>query len=365
MAVYFRNAREINHGIWRPYHFFQSIGYPLLISSLMDISSAYFEILSCVQTLASGLTLIFFFLTCRMWFDEKMALLCILLAGVHYPWMMYPNFVLPESIFTFLLSICAYCSSFIIKSEKNHYFAISGWAISFAIALWFKGTHAFWGPLFLLCLFWQKKKKALPAVFLISFIVGSGLLLHGYLSWSKTQKFQLTASTGGLNFVEGKCESKRNTDSAGFTWLSPLYHQLGLSSSKQWDRPFTNSSYFFKEGLKCIQKNPVVLVQSLEAIPFLFFGNQLWPFNQMKYQNFARLFDLGFTLFALIGLAAYWVLRPFSHREWIMWTVPVLSLFLCAYVFKSELRYRVPFDLWIIPVALLGWNELIRKRRIS
>jgi hypothetical protein len=36
-----------------------------------------------------------------------------------------------------------------------------------------------------------------------------------------------------------------------------------------------------------------------------------------------------------------------------------LALFLCVYVFKSEIRFRVPFDVFFMPVALSGWTSIV------
>ena len=48
-----------------------------------------------------------------------------------------------------------------------------------------------------------------------------------------------------------------------------------------------------------------------------------------------------------------------------MWGLPILSLFLCVYVFKSEIRFRVPFDVFLIPVAVKGWAVLLTMNGIE
>jgi hypothetical protein len=199
----------------------------------------------------------------------------------------------------------------------------------------------------------------------VSVVVGTGLLLHGAFTYRAIGEFEMISSEGGLNFVEGKCPSKRNFDSTGAAWYSPLYGQLGITAAKQWDRPFTDSAYFMNEGLKCIRRNPVVLVTSLEGIPFLFVGNFLWPASQFTTAPLTRLYDQVLGLWLAIGLAigyrSLWPLTVRTYPVFIAWALPMLGLFLCVYVFKSEIRFRVPFDVWLIPVAASGWALLVSR----
>jgi hypothetical protein len=39
-----------------------------------------------------------------------------------------------------------------------------------------------------------------------------------------------------------------------------------------------------------------------------------------------------------------------------------VALCLCVYVFKSEIRFRVPFDVWLIPMAIDGWLPRFTSR---
>jgi hypothetical protein len=240
------------------------------------------------------------------------------------------------------------------------------WALVFLAAFLIKGTHVFLGPLFLLGILHRARwswraftRIALPA----SAVVAVGLMLHGVLSYRTIGTFQIGASAGGLNFVEGKCPAKINMDVAGNRWQSPLYAQLDLMERKVWDRPFTDSGYFLKEGLKCVQENPLVVVQSLENIPFLFIGNFAWPAKVMTIGEYVRFYELFFSIALLIGCAIWlrscWPSDATRSAELLVWGAPILALFICVYVFKSEIRFRVPFDVFFIPVAVQGWALLM------
>ncbi|HXH76792.1 MAG TPA: glycosyltransferase family 39 protein [Bacteriovoracaceae bacterium] len=360
MKGYISIADQVLSGIWKVTHFFQSIGYPMVIAFLKRFFDNWSMPLGILQALLSFLTLIPIYLLSERCFGKKTAMIALLIASVHVPWVLFSNLALPETIFTFCLSLSAWFSFKLISEEKPSLLYAFGWAIFFMMAFWLKGTHVFWAPLFLTGMLIYRKKAALPAVILISVTMALSLSLHGWLTHSKIGKIQLSASTGGLNFIEGKCPLKDNKDSLSYSWISPLYYQLDMQKQKLWDRPFTDSSYFMQQGFKCIQANPFILVQSLESIPFLFFGNLTWPLNQMPKHEAIRLYELYFSIFLLCGflLFARQMATNRDLKHFLIWGLPVMALFLCVYIFKSEVRYRIPFDIWLIPMAVQGLRNL-------
>jgi hypothetical protein len=108
-------------------------------------------------------------------------------------------------------------------------------------------------------------------------------------------------------------------------------------------------------------------VQSLENIPYLFVGNALWPANTVSAAPYIRLHEVLWGCFLIVGLAVWgrscWPVRRDDWPVLLTWLVPILSLFLCVYVFKSEIRFRVPFDVFFIPVALQGWTMMLAARK--
>jgi hypothetical protein len=367
MLVYTSIADEILRGNWNANHFFQSIGYPLIIAMTKKWSSNWGFILNVVQILASVGTLIYVYFLSSRCFGTKVGIISLLIGSIHVPWIYLPGFTLPENFFTFFLSAAGWYSYKILKGPIS-IFDCTLWALSFLCAFWLKGTHVLWGPFMFLGLMILKGRAAIKPMTVIGLIMVVGLCLHGGLTYSKIGKVQFSSSAGGLNFVEGKCPSKRNADSIGYWWQSPLYTQLHMNNFKKWDKPFTDSSHFMKEGLKCIGKNPMVLIQSFESIPYLFFGNRMWPLTENIFSHYFRFYEMFFSLFLVIGLAVM-VRELFSDdlklSEKFVWVLPILSLFLCVYIFKSELRYRIPFDVWFIPVSVKGWGILLEKRYSS
>lgn len=111
----------------------------------------------------------------------------------------------------------------------------------------------------------------------------------------------------------------------------------------------------------------MVLIQSLESIPFLFYGNTLWPFNRLSMAGLTRLYELFLVIFFIPGISMFLLrFKNFAGpKEFVMWICPVIAIFLCVYIFKAEMRYRIPFDLWFIPIAAKGWLELSAIRDLK
>jgi hypothetical protein len=363
MSNYVQVADLIKNGEWRASHFFQPIGFPYFILILKSFTPNWMTLLEWIQIVAGTISLWFFWQTAKASFGEKVGLISLAFGSVHLPWLAFTGLALAENLFIFLLSFLAWITLKLVQEGKA-VFAVT-WVVVFFTAFLAKGTHVFYGPLFVLGFFYYYRKTAIKNILIICLIMSAGLLSHGLFTKSKIGHFQISASAGGLNFVEGKCPQKNNADSAGYSWLSPLYHQLDMNQLKRWDRPFTDSNYFMNEGLNCIIKNPFVLVQSLEGIPFLFFGNTLWPANQSRIAHQMRLYELFFSCFCLVGLIVYFRFlknSPNKQEEILVWVLPILSVMICVYIFKSEIRFRIPFDVWLIPVAVKGWDLLFKAK---
>lgn len=363
MANYVYVADLIKNGEWRITHFFQPIGFPYVILLLKLITPDWTRLLEWIQIASGTISCWLVWKTAKESFGEKVGIVSLLIASIHLPWISFAGLALAETLFILFLSILAWLTLKLVRTLSLKYTIL--WTITFFLAFLMKGTHVFFGPMLLLGLLYFKRKDSLKVVVSISVLMGSLLIGHGLFTKAKVKKFSFSATAGGLNFVEGKCPQKNNADNAGYSWLSPLYYQLGMTEQKKWNKPFTDSGYFMKEGLKCIQRNPFVLIQSLEGIPFLFMGNTLWPANQSKISQQIRLYELLFACFSIAGLLIFFRFYPWSSNrieDMLVWILPVLSVFVCVYIFKSEIRFRVPFDVWIIPVSVNGWSQLYRAR---
>jgi 4-amino-4-deoxy-L-arabinose transferase-like glycosyltransferase len=363
MANYSGIADDILGGVWTPAHFLPAIGFSLVLAGFKRLFTNWSAALAIYHVLLSTATVWLVWKCATRAFGQTIGVLSLAFAAVHAPWLVFAALALSETTFTFLLAVLLWASLELADRPTVRWSLI--WGLAFVVGFWMKGTHAFLGPMFLVgVMAWRRwsRESIITVAVPVSLVVGAGLLAHGALSAETTGTFRLSAAAGGLNFIEGKCPSKRNYDSTGSSWLSPVYYQLDMTAAKMWDRPFTDSGYFMKEGLKCIGRDPFVLVQSFESIPFLFVGNYLWPATHSSVAAPERLYELMTGPFLMAGvvlwLLARWPRRREKWGELIVWVLPLAALCLCVYVFKSEIRFRVPFDVWLIPMAIEGWARL-------
>jgi hypothetical protein len=368
MANYAGIADKILAGVWSPAHFLPSIGFSLIDAAFKRLfAHNWSSALAVYHVALSTITVWLVWKCATRAFGHTVGMLSLAMAAVHVPWIVMTALNLSETTFTFQLAVMAWASLEIVERPSVRWALV--WGLMFATGFWVKGTHAFLGPMFLLGLLawrqWSRDTIVRIAVPLGA-VVAAGMFAHGILSYETTGTFRMSAAGGGLNFIEGKCPSKRNYDSTGSTWQSPIYFQLQNNTAKIWDRPFTDSGYFMKEGLKCIGRDPFVLVQSFEGIPFLFVGNYLWPATHSEMAPQVRLYELVSGPFLMAGAVLWLLARWHSRRErWaelLVWATPVVALCLCVYVFKSEIRFRVPFDVWLIPMAIDGWLPRFTSR---
>ena len=364
MANYSKIAEDLLTGTWRPTHFFQPIGFPFVVAFFKLAFRNWTQALAVYQSIIGAASVWLMWKAAEKSFGPRVGFAALVVGAFHVQWLGFNLFAISENTFAFLLSLLLWVSLKVVQQPSYAWSA--AWGVVFIAAMWIKSTHVFLAPLFVLgILHWKRQpwSAALKMVAPIVAVICAGLVLHGALAYRTIGTFQLTASAGGLNFIEGKCPSKVNRDSAGNQWFSPLYSQLDMFQRKQWDRPFIDSAYFMREGLRCIRNDPFVLVQSLENIPFLFVGNFAWPLDQLSVRPIIRLYELFFSIALVAGLLV--CLRscwPASNRRYdlfLVWGAPILGLFICVYVFKSEIRFRVPFDVYFIPLAVRGWMSII------
>jgi len=366
MNMYVLRAEQLSNGLYDLAHFFQPIGYSLWIYLLRHLDSGGWELLKFTHVLLVFFSVYFGWLTARMLLPEKWAVTVLFLLSTNVQWIQLSAYILSETLFTFLLTILMWSVVRWVKYNQLQDAVLVG--LLFGVGFFVKGSAVFFPPILLLwsiiCALRHSRQwyPAIPHLLIMGGVALAIALVHGTCSYFTYGQFKLGADAGGLNFVEGKCPAKHNFDNTGYSWLSPLHYYIGETEEKHWDVPFSDQAYYWRQGWECVKNDPFVLVSSTRYIYYLFAGNPLWPYaDQGKY--YELWFKVVIVPLFIIGMLV-------ACRHWqqpiIMPALLLLSLFLVAWIFKSELRFRVPFDAAVMIYAVLGartvWTGLQRFR---
>jgi hypothetical protein len=372
MAGYVDRANQLFAGRGRgdENQAFQPLGYSMLLALSLRLVGD-FSLVDWAHVILGTATILLVWRASARWIRGPANLWVLGICAIHVPFITLSGFFLAETVFTFQLALLFYClATFGFPWRAGGAFLIG---FVYMSALWFKGTNTFFGPLVVAwadywvlargrASFWPRARRALPAV--VAFCAASALVVasHAAFTYWRYGHAHLSASTSALNLVEGKCPWKRNSDSSGYSWQSPLFVQLGENDEKHWPRPFTDEKFFWAAGLDCIRRDPAVLWTSLRYDYYLFFDNQLWPPNATRYAPLVRGYGMVYSalLFPGILLGAVVIGRR-PRRRLALASLIGVSILICSWLFKSELRYRVPFDVVYIPMAVIGWGWAIAR----
>lgn len=124
-----------------------------------------------------------------------------------------------------------------------------------------------------------------------------------------------------------------------------------------------------------IEADPwMALTSSLRNVADLFVGRDFWPAATYRKRNWARGYQ-NLYKWMLLPLALLWLvwraprllrLKPDSLAEWLLLT-PMLGLMATAFISLGEVRFRLPFDGFVIILAAQAMLALVdrRQRRIG
>ena len=372
MHGYWQVAQSWLAHVWEPAQSIKPAGYSLLLAALIWIFP------SCADALAWTHHYFGVFCVIASWrataaiLGEQRAIYALALLSFHFPLVAVSGFYMPDVIFAAILAGTFYLLS-------THSFPWSKWiglltGFLCSISMWFKGNNILYPGLLGAWVLWAGRDKGQtslsllgdtkfkkPLIFLAFLLAGAlgPILAYGALNHFKFHVPGFSSTNGGLSLIEGKCPAKHNWDSEGATWKSPLFVQIDENEQKHWPRPFYDQAYFVSEGLRCIRENPTVMLSSFRYIYYLFYGNLSWPSNITAFRDLNREFEMFFTPFLLPGLLFALISLLLNPLQPLMsGGLMVASLFLNSWLLKSEFRYRVPFDVVIVPLIVAGWSSV-------
>jgi dolichyl-phosphate-mannose-protein mannosyltransferase len=357
MTGYDRRAREIIRGEYSIFHFFQPMGYSLWLALCRWLAGGEWWLVKLTHVAMVWLSVFLGWRTARRILPPNWNLLALVFLSLHAQWWALAGFALAETLYTFLITVLLWSTVRWVERPGVLHAAIVG--LSFGLAFFVKGTAAFF-PIFLglWCLAQVVRGRA-PLKSTMAHLAVMGLfastvaVAHGSFALAKIGQFKVTANVGAINFVEGKCPWKDNTDGK-LRWLSPLFFQLGEVERKIWDVPFSNQPYYWRQGWQCIKDDPLVLVTSLRYVYYLYAGNRMFPVANIHRKLWGPYEAwIASVVFPLTMIGLFVALRR-RERPATVAALLYLSLFAAVWLLKSELRYRVPFDAITMIFASLG-----------
>jgi len=350
---------------------FHPVGYPLLLALSLRLTQSLWLVVH-LQFLMSVATVVLTWRGSARFLREGPALVVLALAAVHVPFISLGGFFMAETAFAFFLALLFYLLAARPFPWSPAYALAAGFV--YMAAAWMKGNDSLFAPILMAWIavrVWRSRDYAVPprwkaaAKAAAAFAAGACLVasITAFATYSVAGTPRIAAATGALNFVEGKCPAKINHDLGGTYWHSPLFVQLGEGGDKYWPAYFWDDAFFWKAGWQCVRSDPRVLLTSFRYVYYLFFDNQLWPSGSVEsdlnrgYGMFVAMVIFPGMLVGILLVAR----RPLApHKPAFLLLV---SLFVASWLLKSELRYRVPFDVVILPLAVLGWTYLTTALR--
>lgn len=363
MGGYIQNADRIFQGRMNSQVFFQPVGFSALLALLRKLHLGY-KAVGPIHVCVGTLTAFFAGRIAAHVESERAALFTTLVVGVHWSLAYMSGYYMAETLYAFMITFV----SWVIASTRLK----SVWSVIVAstvlsVSYWLKGYA---GPIVILALGYfalraREERGArwrwVRAGVILTCIFATQPALHHEVTKRYANDPQWGPATSGLNLVEGKCPWKRNEDSSGYGWWSPLYVQQHNGTYKKWDHPFTDAKYFQQQGIKCIKDNPMVMVHSFRHVAELFVRNMLWPASgDEHFRKFERDYEKWFLGFLFPGLIVGLFRlgtssRARQHLFGLAVMVPILAICGVVYIGKSEIRYRLPFDPFFCLIACSGW----------
>ena len=363
MGGYIANADRVYSGKVNPGSFFQPIGFSAFLAFLRKVGWGY-RAIAPIHVCVGTLTALLAGRVAAHVESERAALLTTFVVGVHFSLAYMSGYYMSETIYAFLLTFVSWV---VVVTRLRTVWSVIVIAVVLWLSNWLKGYS---GPIVILTLCYfalrareersQRWRWLRAAVVLVAIFATQPIAHH---EWTKKaiHDGQWGPTASGLNLVEGKCPWKRNEDSAGYGWWSPMYVQQKNGTYRKWTHPFTEASYFQKQGLLCIKDNPMIMVQSFRNIAELFVRNMLWPASgDDKFRKFERTYEKWFLAFLFPGLIVGLFRLGSSTRArrnlfGLAVMVPIVAICGVVYLFKSEIRYRIPFDPFFCLIAASGW----------
>lgn len=343
---------------------FYPIGYPLFLMLVRRITAvSFFPAVALLQSLMGLASLILLYAISKNILSRKFRLIFLIILAGYYPWIDFGGYLMSETLATLLLVLTVYLAFFFFNHKNLLWLFLLPLVIGLGTLV---RANLLLSGLFIV--FWlaiqtitKKRLIVFSCGFILAFLFSSQIYrFHGGTG-------SPIAMNGGLNFTQGQCQYRGASDSYGWSFGPPVFTQRNFQIERSFDQPFTNSGYFYHQGINCLLANPIRIIEKPTELYYLFFGNVAWPSSdQSGYSTTMKVSHAIFNVTILPGLflATYLFFKErkklFKTRLAILFLM-ALSLVVTTIVYYADIRYRLPFDGFLILLSLWAYQSLVLK----
>ena len=361
MQSYLNIAQRIISGSKQLGNIFYPPGYSLFLSTIIQAGGEFFFLITAVlQSLIGVISIWLFYQISTQVLKPKLSTLFLLILALYYPFIDTTGYLLSENLAIFFLALTLWLSLKFSKTKANLWLFLAG--LSVGIGSLVRANLLIIGLVILVWITITLKSKLRSLSVFITATMASLLLVSG-IYFKLGGQSRTSSLNGGFVFMAGQCLVGHSYDSTGAAFGPPVYMQRDINKTVQFTQAFTNSRYFYQQGLECLKQRPVRLLEKITENYYLFFDNISWPSsNQTPFNLAMELSHTAFNLFVLPGLllAAFLFSRQIKGRRVftsLLWYV-LFTVFLTSTVYHADIRYRLPFDAIFILVSLSGYQLL-------
>ena len=341
-----------------------------------------------VQWLLSLATMAGVWTLARRLYGNRVAVLSLIAVTLYLPLFHYAGLFLAENPFTCLL-IWAYV--LLLRAIDAPLPASTAlWALAAGLvaglAAAFKATILLpvliTGVVLLVWLWKQRRRGALTMMFGVSLGLATVLLpLAERCTRLAEGHFCLVSTNTAMNALMGHAGEKAEfrwfdgERQMTFSFTSPSASLRGYTERVDVNFGAYDVPANLAELRRRIAADPqMALDTSLRNVADLVIGRDFWPGAVYRHRDWGRAFQ-NLYKWALLPLALLWLVwraprmlrfKPDSLSEWLLLT-PLLGLTATAFISLGEVRFRIPFDGFVIILAAQALLAIIdhRQRRVG
>lgn len=336
-----------------------------------------------VQWLLSLGTMALVFVIARRLYGNRAAVLALAAVTLYLPLFHYAGLFLAENPFTFCL-LAAYAlliATLEAPTPAGTLLLAAATGLMAGLAASLKATIllpvALTGIVTIVWLLKQKRRGTLTLSFGVALGLATVLLpLSERCTRLAEGQFCLVSTNTGMNALMGHygergpfqwVDASRNIT---FSFQSPSATLRGYTAGAN----FSFGAYDVPANVAVLEReiadHPLdALRLSLRNVADLVVGHTIWPAAIYGGRDWGAAYQIAFWIL-LLPAASVWLLRRLPRMlrlredtlaDWLLLT-PLLGLALTAFISLGEVRFRIPFDGFVIVLAAQGWLMLLRLR---